>query len=272
MACFWRSASLILPALTLLGACANPGQPLLRRTTAAPVGPLGDPQQNAGMRAVLERSSQQPSQRRSPDEPVRVDAQAQRFTSPLLRVLSTGNFASKENEWRNSGRERVPIGTGLTTVEAFLCHYNGSDAMGSPVYRYVTLWADQKPALAPAEVAGRPTGADYMGNVSADVAVSACPRTWGDALVAIWGPNAWTELKNSPEAKSSLARTVEIQNATIAADKAAWEALSEWERCYRTNYGNPRTYYDALSGTGINRNLGKDRAWLASVDAICGKR
>jgi hypothetical protein len=219
---------------------------------------------NTGMRAVLERSSQ-PVQRRDPGAAPLVDAQAQRFTSPLVRVIAHGDFDPNENEWRNSSRERVPVNTGQTYVRALQCNYRGSDSMG----RSVTLWEGQRPPLT-AENPLRPNGSNFKTTVTADVAVSACPRTWGDALVAVWGPTAWTDLKNSSEAKSSLARTTALQAAFAAQRQAAWEALPEWERCYRTNFGDPNDYY--LEYTDSNLAQGKvNLALIASIHRVCGK-
>jgi hypothetical protein len=125
-------------------------------------------------------------------------------------------------------------GKGQYLGNAIVCHYGGNESG----YRAITLWHVARPKIDPALTLEQV----YRGNVRelvADVAITGnCPGTWGDALTFVWGEDAWNRLRNSPQAKQSLAEAEQFEKASLEerrrweAQKAeAWAKLSEKDRC-----------------------------------------
>lgn len=195
---------------------------------------------NANTRETLARNREAQLRQMQPAQIVVVN-EAPRFSTPIAKVLSVGQFSPDEHLWRLAESLKLPTNIdtrGQTYAMSLLCSYRGTE------YRSVRVWQGSRPALPPAgsEPMEGPSG--IRRSLTADVAVSRCPPTWGEALSAIWGPDAWAQLQATPEAKESLRFAAQRQDEASRMRQEAWDKLSEWERCYRTLWGKDSLGWD----------------------------
>lgn len=206
-------------------------------------------------------------------------AQVPRFPAQVLNHgvgETAGNFSESENTWRlNSVMQSPRNSEGIAYLPWTLgkgddkwartlrCHYGQNEGN----YRALLFWHKVRPAVD----ATVPIDQVYTGDVrkvTADIAVSECPATWGEALAFVWGSDAWDVLARSPGAVNSrlVAKLESDRNRELLLRhqremEASYERLSERGKCLRRN---------GLVEPGSERGA-KSALYSSWVQVFCGK-
>jgi hypothetical protein len=96
---------------------------------------------------------------------------------------------------------------------------------GEP-YRSMEFWYRKRADLQGLDYSKIP---DLKSSDEADVAVDACPPTWGDALRAAWGPDGWQRYKDGVAATLENERLSRIRNAQDDHRKRQ-ESMAAWAK------------------------------------------
>jgi hypothetical protein len=176
-------------------------------------------------------------------------------------IMRNQAMSDSELEWRLAGPSRpVPFQDEAmsTRAEVLSCVYRSADQSPNPRserrHHELVLWFGSRPEL-PAATLGR-LNAGLA--VSFDVAVNRCPDTYGEAIKAGLGPNAW-ELVKEMSARN-------IQEFTNRRQAQASNAESQRVREQAESEQAERAWHQAALKAGA-LPVEQERALLAEVEA-----
>jgi len=156
------------------------------------------------------------------------DPEAPRWKPKSLARLAPAD--PEELNWplTRTQKGRVTINFPRNFAPTLFCVY--SKPGNRDHYRSVTFWESVKPDLRAAE-AERNRMDVITSEVTTDVAVPACPATYGAAVVAGWGPNGWDEAQAESRAKNAkwddaMAKGKDDEKRKRQAKNEAWQTTA----------------------------------------------
>ena len=167
--------------------------------------------------------------------------QAPRFSETLARgAYQNQNIQvvgpdPDEPQWPLSGQEFIQTRLmGPQMAPSLFCTYRRPGERAN--YRSIRVWQNSRPADLPAE--GSYESQMLKNAITSDISLSRCPAQWGQALQAIWGPQAWDELQALHSKRVQLAAQSEAAWTEQAKGKAD-ERMARWKA-------------DAAAATGLS--------------------
>lgn len=262
---------LCLPVISLLAGCLT--------LPTAPERPGFHGRGVESPRAKLDRMIREEDERTRAQYPIEQPgtSQTQRFVAPAVNhgsPMSVGHFRESENAWTlNNGRNMPPrlgivvlpgtSGNNTKWGRTIRCNYGFENN-----YRSVVFWNTARPIIDRGISKEDINKWATKEEITADTAITACPAKWGDALVLVWGQDAWVKLQASAGAnRSRLEQRAERERALASRDarqrelQADYDKLSERDKCLWRNGleepGNPGVSKSALYSSRVMIECGR---------------
>lgn len=174
------------------------------------------------------------------------------FKREISRRSSAGPFDPMEGAWRltESKPGFAPLSYNARTKAPILtCTYNKPGDRN--VYRSVTLWANSRPDMSQSSDNDINGLSGLKSKLTADIAISQCPATWGDALTLVWGPTAMDDIKQT-------ARDREKRNEELNA---------AWEEGEKKKYADLAKVWKEAAAALPPTTAAQDRALVKQIDS-----
>ncbi|NGZ86734.1 hypothetical protein [Duganella aceris] len=180
---------------------------------------------------------------------------APRFKKTVAYRSSVGPFDPAEDTWRLSESKpgSVELNYALRLRAPTLsCTYSRPGNRNH--YRNMTLWANSLPDLSQVADSTMNGMSGIKRSLTADIAVSQCPATWGDALTLVWGPTAMDDIKN----------------IIAAREKRDQETTAAWEDQQKKKYGDLIKVWKEAATALPPTTAAQDRALAKQIDSEIG--